>query len=61
MYVRTYVCMYECIYVHMFVCMYERMYVFLVILTININYFPTQYSIICLRNVQGYVIYAVET
>lgn len=43
---------YICTYICLNVLTYERMYVFLVILTINIYYFPTQYVVISLRNVQ---------
>jgi len=40
-------------YVYMYVLTYERMYVFRVIITVNIYYFRTQYSILFPRNVQG--------
>ena len=61
--VKYVLCMYACIYVHTYtyVLMYEYMYVFRVVLTINIYYFPTQYSITFLIMCKDYVLCAVET
>jgi len=43
------------------VLMYEYMYVFCVFLTINMYYFPTQYSMIFFVMYKNYVLCAVET
>jgi hypothetical protein len=51
MYVRTY----------MYVLMYEHMYVFRVLLTINIYYFPIQYSMIFFVMCKDDFLCAVET
>jgi len=45
----------------MYVLMYENMYVFRVVLTINIYYFPTQYSMIFFVMCKHYILCAVET